>query len=170
MVSTSSSTAPVRFSRTELLLHIDSYPNFSRCWADSHFPARNLTRDCYATVNIHFKFKFKRQIWSWTGIWISDLQISSMVLYYLSYPHSIDGTGLNLPLESNAIQALWSVTIWPTNELRIIYLLWYFKIKLHHSKGQFIVHNLQSRSHILELTRGVPLPRSSPPGKMYHYS
>ena len=28
----------------------------------------------------------------------------------LSYPGSIDGTGLNIPLESNAIQALWSVT------------------------------------------------------------
>jgi hypothetical protein len=29
----------------------------------------------------------------------------------MSYPGSIDGTALNLPLESNAIQALWSVTL-----------------------------------------------------------
>ena len=41
-------------------------------------------------------------------IWTSDLQISSLALYHLNYPGSIDGTALNLLLENNAIQALWS--------------------------------------------------------------
>ena len=35
----------------------------------------------------------------------------SLVLYHLSYPGSVDGTGLNLPLESNSMQAFWSVTL-----------------------------------------------------------
>ena len=38
-------------------------------------------------------------------------QISCLALYHLSYPGSIDSTGLNLPLESNAIQVFWSVTL-----------------------------------------------------------
>ena len=38
-------------------------------------------------------------------------QISSLALYYFSYPGSNHGTGQNLPLESNAMQALWSVTL-----------------------------------------------------------
>ena len=54
--------------------------------------------------------KFKRKIQTWTGIQTSDLQISSLAFYHLSYPGSIDGTGLNLLLESKAIQVLWSVT------------------------------------------------------------
>ena len=33
-------------------------------------------------------FKFKRKIWNWTGIWTSDLHISSLALYHLSYPGS----------------------------------------------------------------------------------
>ena len=53
---------------------------------------------------------------TWTGIWISDLQISSLELYHLSYPDSINRTDLSLRLESNAIQVVWpvtlSVTIW----------------------------------------------------------
>ena len=49
------------------------------------------------------QFKFKRKIRSWTGIRTSDLQISSLALQNLSYPGSIDGTGLNLSLESNAM-------------------------------------------------------------------
>ena len=69
-------------------------------------------------LDMNSQFKFKRKIRTWTGIWTSDLQISSLALYHLSYPGLIDGTGLNLPLEMNAIQALWSVTlsvtIWPT--------------------------------------------------------
>ena len=47
---------------------------------------------------------FKRKIKTWTGILTSDLQISSLGLYNLSYPDSIDGTGLNIFLESNAMQ------------------------------------------------------------------
>ena len=101
--------------------------------------------------------KFKRKIWTWTRIWTSDLQISSLTLYHLSYPCSIDSTGLNLPLESNAMQALWSVTlsviIWPTKKLHITYsFFWYFKIKLT-SKYKPIVcvlknYNLNSREKI----------------------
>ena len=45
------------------------------------------------------QFIFKRKIRTWTGIWTSDLQISSLALYYLIYPGSIEGTGLNLLLE-----------------------------------------------------------------------
>ena len=37
---------------------------------------------------------------------ISDLRISSLALYHLNYPGSIDGTGLNLSLESNAMQGV----------------------------------------------------------------
>ena len=50
-----------------------------------------------------------------------NLQISSLGLYHMCYPGSIDGTGLNLPLKNNAMQALWSVTlsviIWPLANL-----------------------------------------------------
>ena len=33
-----------------------------------------------------------------------ELQISSLAIYHLSYPGSIDGTGLNIPLENNGMQ------------------------------------------------------------------
>ena len=36
---------------------------------------------------------------------------TSLALYHLRYPGSIDCTGLNLPFDSNAMQALWSVTL-----------------------------------------------------------
>ena len=36
----------------------------------------------------------------------SNLQISSLALYHLSYPGSIDGTGLNFSIESNAMQGI----------------------------------------------------------------
>ena len=35
-----------------------------------------------------------------------DFQISRLALYYLSYPGSIDDTGLNLSLESNAMHGI----------------------------------------------------------------
>ena len=41
------------------------------------------------------QFRFKRKIRSWTEIWTSDLQISSLALYHLSYSGSIDCTGIN---------------------------------------------------------------------------
>ena len=57
-----------------------------------------------------------RKIRNWTRIWTSDLQISSLPFYHLSYPGSIDGTCLNLSLESNAMQGVVicdTVIIWP---------------------------------------------------------
>ena len=44
----------------------------------------------------------------------SDLEICSLVLYHLSYPGSNDGTGLNLPPESNAMQGIvvWRSKVW----------------------------------------------------------
>ena len=41
---------------------------------------------------------------TWTKIWTSVLQISSLVLYHLSYPGSIDGASPNFSLESNDMQ------------------------------------------------------------------
>ena len=35
-----------------------------------------------------------------------DLQISSLELHHPSFSGSTDGTGLNLPLESNAVQGV----------------------------------------------------------------
>ena len=49
---------------------------------------------------------FKRNIQTWIEIRTLDFQISSLVLYHFSYPHSIDGTGLNFSLESNAMQGM----------------------------------------------------------------
>ena len=46
---------------------------------------------------------FKRKILALSGIGTSDLQISSLALHHLS---SIDGIGLNLSPESNAMQGL----------------------------------------------------------------
>ena len=60
---------------------------------------------------MNYNFRFKRKIRTCTGILTSDLQISSVALCHLSYPGSIDGKGLNFPLECNAIQSLWSVTL-----------------------------------------------------------
>ena len=57
----------------------------------------------YSLCLEELQFKFKRKIWTWTGIWASDLQISSLAHYHLSYLVSIDGTGLNFSLESNAM-------------------------------------------------------------------
>ena len=52
-----------------------------------------------STVPFMRVFNFKRKIRTWTGIRNSDLQISSLVLYHLSHPGLIDGTGLNISLE-----------------------------------------------------------------------
>ena len=56
----------------------------------------NLTSKYKPIVRVlkNYNFKFKRKIWTWTGIWISDIQISSLALYHSSYPGSIGGTGL----------------------------------------------------------------------------
>ena len=43
---------------------------------------------------------FKRKILTWSEIWTSDLHISNLQLYHLSYPGSIDGSGLYLSLEN----------------------------------------------------------------------
>ena len=57
-----------------------------------------------------FFFNFKIKIWTWVRIQTSDLQISTLALYHSSYLCSIDGTGLNLSLESNAMQGI--VVLW----------------------------------------------------------
>ena len=78
-------------------------------------------------------FKFKRKIRTWTGNWTSDLQISSLALYYLSYPGSLDGTGLNLSPKSNAMQGIVVCnTICPhfTCEITLSYLFWCFFNKI----------------------------------------
>ena len=70
-------------------------------------------------------FKFKRKIRTWTGNWTSDLQISGLAIYHLSYPDSIDGTGLKLPLESNAYSGVVvcdTICHDLTNELNSYYL------------------------------------------------
>ena len=54
-------------------------------------------------TEIQVLFKFKRKIRT------SDLRISSLALYHLSYPDSIESTGLNLPLESNTKLVHWSI-------------------------------------------------------------
>ena len=54
---------------------------------------------------------FKRNIRTWTGIWTSDLQISSLALYH---PSSFGSTGLNFYLESNSMQ---SVVVWHRHHL-----------------------------------------------------
>ena len=57
-----------------------------------------------------FFLDFKSKIQTWIGIRISGLQISSLAIYYLSYLGSIDGTGLNLSLESNAMGSCDTLT------------------------------------------------------------
>ena len=42
---------------------------------------------------------FKRKILSWTRIRTLDLHTSRLVLYHLTHPGSIDGTGLNISLD-----------------------------------------------------------------------
>ena len=49
---------------------------------------------------IFYPFKSK------TRIWTSDLLISSLALYRLSYPGSINDAGINFSLESNAMQGV----------------------------------------------------------------
>ena len=78
---------------------------------------------------VKFKFKFKTRILVWIRIQISDLQISSLALYHLSYPGSIDDTGLNFSLESNAMQGAFVCdTVCPrlTGELRVYFFFLMF--------------------------------------------
>ena len=49
---------------------------------------------------------FKGKIRTWTGILPLDLQISSLALYHLSYPDSVNSIGQNLSLESNGMQGI----------------------------------------------------------------
>ena len=73
----------------------------------------------------------KRKITTWTGIWTSDLRISSPALYHLSYPSSHASSNSNLPLETDATLARWCGhdTIWLlfiTSELILPFtLIWY---------------------------------------------
>ena len=70
---------------------------------------------------------------TWTDIRTSDLQISSLALYQLSYPGSIDGTGLNLSLESDAVQGVVvcdTICHHLTSELTSSLFILMFKIKL----------------------------------------
>ena len=54
----------------------------------------------------NYNFRFQGNIRIWSGIQASDFHISSLALYHLSYPGSIDGTGLNIPFESNDVQGV----------------------------------------------------------------
>ena len=57
---------------------------------DSECPLSSAEKETCARISLKktfftpVKFKFKIKVRTWTGIWTSDLQISSLVLYHLS--------------------------------------------------------------------------------------
>ena len=68
-------------------------------------PGRFL-KNLISADSIWFISNFKRKILICTRILTSDLLISSLALYHLNYPGSVYSTGLNLSLESNAMQGV----------------------------------------------------------------
>ena len=65
-----------------------------------------MSRGAILTVFTYIYFRFQTKIQTWTEIRNSDLQISSLGLYNLSYPASIDSTGPDLSPESNAMHGV----------------------------------------------------------------